>query len=147
MCQQDAGLWSLGSWGVSEIPPGALKNLSLSPQLPSLPSGEGHRVHSSLVSGSISQKPINLKPGHMGKDVAAMKGPWQATWKGFRKQRGDGSSGRAEQKPGEMLLVSFISLTKCIPRQINHQPHTRWHDSLHLGPLSVQPGSIRHKFP
>lgn len=101
----------------------------------------------SLVSGSISQKPINLKPGHMGKDVAAMKGPWQATWKGFRKQRGDGSSGRAEQKPGEMLLVSFISLTKCIPRQINHQPHTRWHDSLHLGPLSVQPGSIRHKFP
>lgn len=46
MCQQDAGLWSLGSWGVSEIPPGALKNLSLSPQLPSLPSGEGHRVPS-----------------------------------------------------------------------------------------------------
>lgn len=50
-------------------------------------------------------------------------------------------------KSGAMSLISLFYFTKHIPRWVNHQPHTRQHDSLHLGPLLVQPGSIRHKLP
>lgn len=68
---------------------------------------------------------------------------WYATWKGMGKR--DEMAAQGVLGKTRSNIAYFISFIKYIPRWINHQPHTRQHDSLHLGLLLVQPGSIRHK--